>query len=270
MNISGFYKNENEKPLDRLVSDGGLCSILRTVVCIGDSLSSGEFEVFVDKEERYWQDMFEYSWGQFMARMAGIKVYNFSRGGMTAKEYCETFADEKGLWNVDIKANAYIIALAVNDLFKPLPLGEISDVNPDDSEKNGESFIGYYAKIVQRYKKISPDAKFFFVTPPVYSTIADVGDKVDKVIELLYGLKDLFKNCYVIDLNKYGPDYTTQEFRDNFFLNGHLSPSGYYLTAKMTCSYIDYIIRNNPMDFKLLGFQNTPVYNEKLEQNNLK
>ena len=58
----------------------------RTVACIGDSLSSGEFEAAAEKGSSY-PDMYEYSWGQFMARMCGCKVYNMSRGGMTAKEY---------------------------------------------------------------------------------------------------------------------------------------------------------------------------------------
>ena len=33
-----------EKPLDHLPPDGGFCGIFRTIGCIGDSLSSGEFE----------------------------------------------------------------------------------------------------------------------------------------------------------------------------------------------------------------------------------
>ena len=42
MDIKKFF-DENEKPLDRLIDDGGFASIFRTIACIGDSLSSGEF-----------------------------------------------------------------------------------------------------------------------------------------------------------------------------------------------------------------------------------
>ena len=42
--IQEMLGGENEKPLDRLVTDGGFCGILRTIGCVGDSLSSGEFE----------------------------------------------------------------------------------------------------------------------------------------------------------------------------------------------------------------------------------
>ena len=45
MNIREFMSvGPDEKPLDRIVTDGGFCSIFRTIACIGDSLSSGEME----------------------------------------------------------------------------------------------------------------------------------------------------------------------------------------------------------------------------------
>ena len=83
MDINAFMKQENEKPLDNLVVNGGFCGIFRKIACIGDSLSSGEFESMKDGVKGY-HDYFESSWGQFLARDAGCSVYNFSRGGMTA------------------------------------------------------------------------------------------------------------------------------------------------------------------------------------------
>jgi hypothetical protein len=44
-----------------------------------------------------------------------------------------------------------------------------------------------------------------------------------------------------------------EEFKKKFFLFGHMTPTGYLLTAKMICSYIDYIIRHNMEDFKTVG-----------------
>ena len=53
---------ENEKPLDNLVSDGGYTAIFREIVCVGDSLSSGEFE-HIDENGNYtFHDKYEYSW----------------------------------------------------------------------------------------------------------------------------------------------------------------------------------------------------------------
>ena len=108
--IDVFYAPADEKPLDNMVSDGGFCGIFRTIACIGDSLSSGEFESRKADGTKGYHDCFDYSWGQYMARMAGCKVYNFSRGGMTAEEYVENFADNNNLWSTDKLAQAYIIA----------------------------------------------------------------------------------------------------------------------------------------------------------------
>ena len=98
MDYEKLYFDENEKPLDKMVSDGGFCGIFRTIACVGDSLSSGEFEVKLQNGTAYL-DMFDYSWGQYIARAAGCKVYNFSRGGMTAKEYCDGYAAAMSFWN---------------------------------------------------------------------------------------------------------------------------------------------------------------------------
>ena len=38
------------KPLDKIICDGGMMNIFRTIGCIGDSLSSGEFEYIKDGE----------------------------------------------------------------------------------------------------------------------------------------------------------------------------------------------------------------------------
>ena len=65
------YLPENEKPLDRLVNGYSNTAIFRTIGFVGDSMSSGEFESRNDKGEPGYHDMFEYSWGQFIARQTG-------------------------------------------------------------------------------------------------------------------------------------------------------------------------------------------------------
>lgn len=64
----------------------------------------------------------------------------------------------------------------------------------------------------------------------------------------------------MIDLNKYAPVYD-EEFKRRFYLGGHMNPMGYILTAKMTMSYIDYIIRQHPEDFAQVGFIGKGVHN---------
>ena len=59
MDLDLFCPNDpEEQPLDRPVTDGGLCGILRTVACVGDSLSSGEFISRMDGKVG-WHDLYD-------------------------------------------------------------------------------------------------------------------------------------------------------------------------------------------------------------------
>lgn len=77
---------------------------------------------------------------------------------------------------------------------------------------------------------------------------------------LMYELADLFEYTYVLDFRKYAPVYD-EEFKKKFYMGGHLNAAGYRLTAKMTESYIDYIIRHNMEDFTQTAFIGTTFYN---------
>ena len=75
--------------------------------------------------------------------------------------------------------------------------------------------------------------------------------------QLMYDFAEFFGNGYVIDLRKYGPVYD-QEFKRKFYGGGHLNSMGYYLTALEIASYIDYIIRHYPQDFRSIGLAGLP------------
>ncbi len=258
--------NEEEKPLDRLTEGYSYTSVFRTVGFIGDSLSSGEFETHVPGSEPGYHDLYEYSWGQYIARKNGLKAYNFSKGGMTAKKYLDGFAEEKGFWEQEKACQAYVIALGFNDIYcLDTEIGSVDDIDPKDYRKNKETFVGYYAALISRYKEISPDAKFFFVTFPKSDPIKREGmtsalweEKTRGMVKALYDLAEYFDNSYVIDLYQYGPVHNTA-FKEKFYLYGHMNPCGYILTAKLIDSYIDYIVRHNPEDFKNAGLINTDI-----------
>lgn len=258
MDITKFYGNPDEKPLDNLVTDGGFCGIFRTIGCIGDSLSSGEFETKDEDGIVGYHDFYEYSWGQFMARTLGNKVHNFSRGGMTAKGFCDSFANECGVYKRENLCQAYIIALGVNDITMGYEIGDPEKVSvskprdPDDG-----SILAYFSQIIRIIKAKQPDAKIFIMTIPYSDTkIPERIAREDALAEATRKFVEKTKNTYVLDFRKYAPVYD-QKFKDTFFL-GHMTPTGYMLTAKMVMSYIDYIIRNNPEDFAQVGFIGTP------------
>ncbi len=250
--------DKKEKPLERLVGGYSYTSIFRTIAFVGDSLSSGEFEIVNSEGNNEYHDLYEYSWGQYIARKNGLKAYNFSRGGMTAKWYINTFANEKDFWNKEKACQAYVIALGVNDLCNQnMELGTIDDLCEEDYHNNAETFAGYYAQIISRYKEISPDAKFFLVGLP-----KSPDEKRNKIAEgfndLLNDFVNHFDNTYFINLYEYGTCYD-EDFRKQYYLNGHLNPMGYIYTAEIIDSYIDYIIRNNPQEFKYAGLINSGI-----------
>lgn len=259
MNVNDYLCSENEKPLDRICRDGGFTSIFRTICCVGDSLSSGEFEATAADGGTLYLDMFEYSWGQFIGRMCGSTVYNFSRGGMTASEYCSGWAEGMDFWNPKYASQAYIIALGVNDILNmSQPVGTMDDICDEDWHKNStETFAGWYGQLIQRLREIRPDAKFFLMTMCRGSWVGDREAKIDAHAELLYKMAEHFPNTYVLDIRKYGPVHD-EAFCKAFYMGGHLNPMGYRFTAEEVTSYIDYIIRKNPEDFKQVAFIGTP------------
>ena len=259
MNLEKMLCGCDEKPLETLVNNGGYAAIFRRIGVVGDSLSSGEFESLDPNGNKSYHDYFEYSWGQHLARMCGSTCFNFSRGGMTAKEYCESFADSMRFWDPQYACQCYIIALGVNDIQNQnQEIGSVADINPDDYTKNAATFTGYYAQIIQHLKAIQPRAKFFLMTMMNESENHRVREKTEAHRKILFDLADYFDNTYVLDFYKYGPEYNN-EFRKKFYLGGHLNPMGYALTAHMVASYIDFIIRHNFEDFKEVGYIGTDL-----------
>ncbi len=261
MKLRKFMEIPEGRPLDQIRPDGGFCGIFRTIGCIGDSLSSGEFESLDEAGNKGYHDEYDYSWGQYLARIAGCKAYNFSRGGMTAKEYWDTFAEENDFWNPDKLCQAYIIALGVNDLFgHNQEIGSVADICPEDWNQNKETFAGYYARIIQRLRSMQPQARFFLMTMPRETTDPAKEEKKQAHSKLLYDLAEYFPYTYVLDFHRYAPVYD-QAFKERFFLGGHMNPAGYLLTGQMTASYIDYIVRSNMEDFAQVGFIGKPYHN---------
>ncbi|MCQ2437599.1 MAG: SGNH/GDSL hydrolase family protein [Clostridia bacterium] len=254
------YVDPSEQPLDKLVPGGGNCAIFRTIACIGDSLSSGEMQSTKPDGTSGYHDYYEYSWGQFLARMIGAKVYNFSKGGMSAREYCANFAESNRYWSNEYASQAYIIALGVNDLFNlGHPFGSLDDIDLKNWRNNKDTFTGRYAEIIQRYHEIQPRAFFFLLTMP--STGEDDDRKAGREAHAkrLHELAALFPQTYVLDFNRYAPKYN-KAFWDRYYLSHHMNPSGYLLTAQMTASYIDYIIRHDPAAFAEVAFIGTDLH----------
>ena len=184
---------------------------------------------------------------------------------MTAKEYCESFGQANGFWDPDKACQAYVIALGINDVINQhMPIGSTADICREDWRKNAPTFTGYYAQLIQRYKEIQPQAKFFLVSMVHWHQLGDRRADIIAHRDALNAMADFFENSYVIDLCTWLPPYT-KEFDELYSLNGHLNPMGYVFTAKVIASYMDYIIRHNMTAFRQVAFIGTPMYDTGLD-----
>ena len=93
-----FELGANEQPLDIIKETCGFAGIFKQIGVIGDSLASGEFESHDENGSIVYTDMYEYSWPAVLERITGTKYNNYSRGGMTAREYMQSWADANGFW----------------------------------------------------------------------------------------------------------------------------------------------------------------------------
>ncbi len=253
-----------KNPLQTLIKDGGYTAIFRTLGVVGDSLSSGEHEGF-DGSKPSYNDYYEYSWGQFIARKCGLQVQNISVGGLTAKSakdyigYTHSLVPERA-------CQGYIIALGRNDQSQwnkyENGFGSIDDVDWNDYNNNKDSFVGHYVKIIQMIRNLQPKARIFVVTmPDSEADSTEVKQRCDMHAEFLRTLPNHFEFLYVIDLRKYAPIHD-KEFVETYYCGGHLNAMGYIYTAEQISTYIDYIIRNNPKDFTQVAFIGKKVYNK--------
>lgn len=259
-----------DTPLSNIIRDGGMMNIFRTIGCIGDSLSSGTFEVY-NNGVRENKDCYEYSWGKQIERITGIKITNFSYGGLTAYGAYHG-ADKRDSTNEDINKlfcsdnakQGYIIALGENDmrrmrttnLYNGILGSADTDICLENYENNAETYVGYYAKIIQRLKTIQPHAKFFLVTmPDLYCK----GER-EEWAQALYDIAEKLSNCYVIDLYHHAPPYDEAFMKQ--YCDGHMNAMGYLISAHYIMTHIDWIIRKNPEEFQnvhLIGTEYEPL-----------
>ncbi len=253
-----------------LVPDGGMTAVLRTVGIFGDSLASGEQEYTQEDGSNGYYDDYDLSWGQFMARKCGIKVTNYTRGGLTAQSFQNLALVMRTFYDCN-KCKAYIIALGVNDTKRIKEFygefGSMEDVDFDNYANNKGTFVGCYVKMIQQIKEVEPYARIFVTTIPkniqeeedakTDGAVAEVKEIRDKHAELLRSLPSYFDRVYVIDLRAQDYYLGTEEFKRKYHLGGHLNSCGYKYFGDVFATYIDHIISENPEEFASVGLIGT-------------
>ncbi len=241
----------NTNPLAYIRRDAGLLSLFHTVGCIGDSLASGECTYKESGTTRYI-DLYDFSWGQCLARLTGNTYYNFSKGGLTTKTWLESsYATEcfDGNHNCDM----YFIGLGQNDKNASMPVGTTADINLSDYTQNNDTYCGNYGKIIQKLRELQPKAPIFcFIDPN-----PPMGDQAYN--NVIPDIVELFDNVWIIDLLTYGKELFTDPtgIIGSQARSGHYSALGYQQIAFIIATYVDWIVRNNLSDFSQVEFIGT-------------
>ena len=204
----------------------------------------------------YVWDNYDISWGQYMCRICGSKGVNYSVGGGTAKKFVlgqSPFSPTNSLAKLksDSQKQGYILAFGVNDKGNAIYNGNVTDINNigadvnlTDPTQNANTFAGYYARVIQEIKNTFQDSFIFLVTIPESSGY----DEMNTIIRAMPGIfEGTYNSIYLLDLKKFLPESAISQFR----MNGlHLNAQGYAYFAYTFCTYIDWLIRTYPNEFK--------------------
>ena len=258
MNIKMFEIQKGEMPLENIKENCGFAGIFKEIGVIGDSLSSGEFESTDENGKVYYHDMYNYSWPAILERITGTKYYNYSRGGMSFKEFYESWAKQNNFWE---KRQAYIVDLGNNDLFVfRQNVGSAKDINLEDPSKNKDTYFGYMGKVLSKLKSLEKDVRIFLVSLQIDHTFKEKDEMAYYVLEEMKKVVKMYSFTYLIDMTTYGPVYD-EKAREKFAMGFHPNAMGYYVYALAIGNYIDYIIRQNYKDFFEVPFIGTDLKN---------
>ena len=234
-----------------ILRGGGMIGIFHKIGCIGNSLASGE-TVANDTGVDVYHDMFNYSWGQCIARMCGVTAYNFSRGGQSAATWMSEWANHATF--TGNPCTLYLIGLGVNDSnpdsIAYTAVGTSADIDLSDYTNNADSFYGQYGAIIQRIKQVSEKAKIFVMTMPNITDNAKLAYNT-----AIKDMANIFTDVFVMDLAEYGNSYFAKiKANTNIWKSGHGTAVSYKMIADFICTYVDWFVRNNTDKFKNVQF----------------
>lgn len=246
-----YVKGSTTNPLFKIDNRPMFIDCFLTVGCIGDSMSSGESYYDDDGNgASRLVDIYQHSWGQYLARMTGNTYYNFSKGGLSTKTW---LASEYATQCFDGSHNctAYIIGLGQNDKNAGYTIGTSADIDLTDYNNNADTFYGSYGKIIQKIQELVPKAKIFVVTDPL-DGVENAGYNT-----AIRAMETIFDNVYVVDIRLYGRNTYYSGLISKSSRGGHYNAIAYRLMASIIGSYISWIIENNPLEFKAIEFIGT-------------
>ena len=208
-------------------------ALFEKIGVIGDSYSSGEIYPDGVKADKY-----NLSWGQIMARKNGVTCTNFSKGGLTTRNW---LTDEMGLskLNNSEPQNLYYINLGINDNSK---LGTAYLGSESDIDSGADTFYGNYAKIIKAVKAKAPHSKIILIDSAWTNRDTDPFFVATKNIATRFGIP-LIKH-------RDDPFLSSSKFKQDLMVQGHPVAISYAAMANSFERLTMKTIRDNIAYFK--------------------
>lgn len=261
-----------DNPLAVTKETPGYTAIFRKMGVIGGSMSSGFHSHQGTSGDG---NLYEFSTLQFMARMCGSKGFNFSQGGMSAREWVNN-PDRGGVSSLFLNnaCDFYLIQLGNNDLgiHESTPsytLGTISDLTPTGGVYP-DTFFGNMGAILQKIRDVQPRAYVFLSTfLRGYGTVPSDFNYNQAIRNIVTYFSNPANrpsgdelHYYLIDYYTYGAPYSYyySGIHEETVRGSHPVATGYLFWAWQYCTYIDWLIKNNMADFNDVAFVGTDMY----------
>lgn len=183
---------------------------------------------------------------------------------MTFKEFYESLTNKNKLW---VKCPVYIIFLGNNDLLVyNQEVGSAEDINFNEPDKSKDTYFSYIGKVISKLKFLEKDARIFLTSLQIDEKSEERTRVVKYVSKEMKKVVKLYSFTYLLDFTQYLFKYE-EEARKKIAMGFHPSPLGYYSLALAFGNYIDYIIRQNPEDFRKMAFVGTDLINTNYPDN---
>ena len=266
-------RNDYTAKFEYLTSNVNMAAIFHDIGFIGDSLMSGEhvYRTTDKPDSNNHYDIFMNSYGWRMCKLIGARACNYSHGGLTAKAWWEEYINSSsGLLYGTTESNgkvvdsphfvddihsAYVIGLGTNDASQGFEVGDINSDIKDDYNDNANTFIGNYAKIIQKIRELNKRVAIFCI---IYDNSV-MSSKYDNAIK---NIAKKFDGVFVIDFRSYIAEKNINI--SNYVYQGHYNTIGYQFMAFMLLNAINNIVYDNLSYFYKYGLVNTPKQNDNI------
>ena len=265
--ITALNTKINDFDLTNFPNKNEVYKICKKVGIIGDSNSAVRV-YYIDYlgATQTLGDVEEYSWGKCIERTDKNLEYKiFAKGGLECSQWITDV--EKGYPVASLEENlcpVYIMYLGINDSSRHdlSYIGSLDDIK-ENSDENANTFIGNYAKIIQKMQLKVKQCRFFVITMPNYYT-ENNRTRYEQYNQAIRDIANYLDNVYLIDLYAKYHDLFSQEggFFEINTINSHYTPLAYQYMSKLISSEMSEIIINNADDFKYVQFIGTDLANK--------